>query len=61
MEGEFTDHRIPEGSHIHKLKLFYYKEDSLLVGLKFFDKNERIILNCGNYLHVYNKNKEINL
>ena len=47
--GQYTDRLIPKGSHIHKVELFFHKFNSLLVGLKFFDKNGSLLLDCENY------------
>ena len=47
--GQYTDRLIPKGSHIHKVELFFHKFNSLLVGLKFFDKKGEEILSCGDY------------
>jgi hypothetical protein len=59
LEGQYTDHYIPEGSHIHKVQLFFDKEESFLVGLKFFGKNGEVLLDCGDYEFIYVKG-EIN-
>ena len=59
IEGQYTytDHYIPEGSHIHKVQLFYSKNNSILAGLKFFGKNGELLLECGDYEYIYVEDK----
>jgi hypothetical protein len=51
---KYIVHRIPEGSLIHKLELYYSKFDSSLYGLKFFDKKSLVLLDCCNLHMIYN-------
>ncbi len=55
LQGQYTDYKIPEGSHIHKVQLFYHKLESILAGLKFFGKNGELLLYCGDYEYIYVK------
>ncbi len=55
--GQYTDHLIPQGSQIHKVQLFYDKLFSVLAGLKFFGKNGKVLLDCGDYEYIYAEGK----
>jgi hypothetical protein len=55
LEEQYTDCMIPKGSHIHKVQLFYSKDNSILAGLKFFGKNGELLLYCGDYEYIYVK------
>ncbi len=55
LQGQYTDHLIPEGSHIYYLQLFYHKRESILIGLKFFGKNGELLLECGVFEYIYDE------
>ncbi len=44
---KYIDHIIQEGSQINKFQLFYHIIGSQLLGLKFFDKKGKVLLECG--------------
>ena len=48
-ENMHEGHRIPVGSHIYKVKIFYVAKNSYLNGLEFFGRNGEIILHCGDF------------
>ena len=58
---EYTEHRILEGSHIHKIQRIDNKIESKLYIIKFFDRTGDKLLDCGKYSDDFVENVELHI
>ena len=51
LKEKYTELKIPQGSHIQKIFVFYDKNNSALYGLKFFDMKGKVLLEYTNLIY----------